>query len=212
MKKILAIGAHFDDVELAAAGTLNYLSKKGAKVFKITLTDNVTKSKDLNLNVKFDSSKKSSHKACKILGVKEIQNEMIKKCNYLKYDTDLMQYLEKIIIDNEIDTVFTHYNEDANKDHVACHEIATTAARHCQNIMTFQSNFYFVNKNFSPNFFVDISNNMKNKIKSLNCYDSEHDRNNSLFENTINRNRVWGKGNGVKYAEAFMPIKFLQKD
>ena len=114
MKKILAIGAHFDDVELAAAGTLNYLSKKDAKVFKITLTDNVTKSKDLNLNVKFDSSKKSSHKACKILGVKEIQNEMIKKCNYLKYDTDLMQYLEKIIIDNEIDTVSGNLTLDSS--------------------------------------------------------------------------------------------------
>ena len=61
MKKILAVGAHFDDVELAAAGTLNYLSNKGAKVFKITLTDNVTKSKELKLNVKFNSSKKSSH-------------------------------------------------------------------------------------------------------------------------------------------------------
>lgn len=211
MKKILAVGAHFDDVELAAAGTLNYLSNKGAKVFKITLTDNVTKSKELKLNVKFNSSKKSSNNACKILGVKEIQNQMIKKCNFLDYDTVLMQYLEKIIIDNKIDTVFTHDKEDVNKDHVACHDIATTAARHCQNIMTFQSNFYVLNKVFSPNFFVDISNNVDNKIKSLNCYDSEHNRKNSLFENTIDRNRVWGMSNGVKYAEAFLPIKFLQK-
>ena len=66
MRKILAIGAHFDDVELAAAGTLNYLSNKG-EVFKITLTDNVTKSKELKLNVKFQSSLKSSQKACKII-------------------------------------------------------------------------------------------------------------------------------------------------
>ena len=47
MKNILAVGAHFDDVELAAAGTLNYLSNRGAKVYKITLTDNITKSKQL---------------------------------------------------------------------------------------------------------------------------------------------------------------------
>ena len=211
MKKILAVGAHFDDVELAAAGTLNYLSKNGAKVFKLTLTDNVTKSKNLKLNVKFNSSKKSSQKACKILGVNEIQNKMIKKCTFLKYDTVLMQYLEKIIYDNKIDTVFTHYNEDANKDHVACHEIVTTAARHCQNIITFKSNFYITNKNFSPNFFVDILKNIENKIKSLNCYHQEHNRNNSLFESTIERNRVWGMSNHVKYAEAFLPIKLLQK-
>ena len=78
MRKILAIGAHFDDVELAAAGTLNYLSNKGAEVFKITLTDNVTKSKELKLNVKFQSSLKSSQKACKIIGVKHIENKMKK--------------------------------------------------------------------------------------------------------------------------------------
>ena len=57
MKKILAIGDHFDDIELAAAGTLNYLSNKGAEVFKITLTDNVTKSKELKLKEGFDGSK-----------------------------------------------------------------------------------------------------------------------------------------------------------
>ena len=95
MKNILAVGAHFDDVELAVGGTLNYLSNKGAKVFKITLTDNVTKSKELKLNVKFNSSKNSSRNACKILGIKEIENKMIKKCTFLKYETVLMQYLDK---------------------------------------------------------------------------------------------------------------------
>ena len=51
MKNILAIGAHFDDIELAVGGTLNFLSKKGRKVYKITLTDNVTKSKNLKFVV-----------------------------------------------------------------------------------------------------------------------------------------------------------------
>ena len=154
MRKILAIGAHFDDVELAAAGTLNYLSNKGAEVFKITLTDNVTKSKELKLNVKFQSSLKSSQKACKIIGVKHIENKMKKKCNFLKYDTNLMQYLEKIIFENQIDTVFTHYKDDVNKDHVACHEIAVTAARHCKNIFTFQSNFHLSSNSFPPTFLI----------------------------------------------------------
>ena len=69
MKNILAIGAHFDDIELAVGGTLNLLSQKGCKVYKITLTDNVTKSKNLKLNVQFKSSLKSSNRACKILGI-----------------------------------------------------------------------------------------------------------------------------------------------
>ena len=211
MKKILAIGAHFDDVELAAGGTLGHLSKKGAQVYKITLTDNVTKSKKLKLNVKFNSSKKSSSKACKILGIKEVSNKMIKKCNFLKYETVLMQYLEEIIYEKKIDTVFTHHNNDLNRDHVACNQIATTAARHCQNVITFQSNFHIHKNIFSPNLFFDITKTIEIKKKSLDCYNSEHNRNNSLFQTTIDRNKVWGYSVGVKYAEAFLPVKYLQK-
>ena len=37
MKKILAIGAHFDDVELAAAGTLTIYQKKVRKYSKLHL-------------------------------------------------------------------------------------------------------------------------------------------------------------------------------
>ena len=75
MKNILAIGAHFDDVELSAGGTLAILAKEKKKVFKLTLTDNVTKSKNLKLNIDYYTSKQSSSRACKILGIQEIENE-----------------------------------------------------------------------------------------------------------------------------------------
>ena len=58
MRKVLAIGAHFDDVELAVGGTLNKISKNGGKCFKLTLTDNVTLSKNLKLNIDYKTSKK----------------------------------------------------------------------------------------------------------------------------------------------------------
>ena len=38
-KNILAIGAHFDDVELGVGGTLARFSNEGKKVFKLTITD-----------------------------------------------------------------------------------------------------------------------------------------------------------------------------
>ena len=53
MKKVLAIGAHFDDVELAVGGTLNKISKNGGESYKLTLTDNVTLSKNLKLKIDY---------------------------------------------------------------------------------------------------------------------------------------------------------------
>ena len=39
IKNILALGAHFDDIELGAGGSLAKFSKEGKKVYKLILTD-----------------------------------------------------------------------------------------------------------------------------------------------------------------------------
>ena len=207
MKKVLAIGAHFDDVELAVGGTLNKISKNGGECYKLTLTDNVTLSKHLKLNINYKTSKKSSAEACKILGVKEIQNKKIVKCSKLLYSKEYMQYIEDIIYKKNIDTVFMHYDHDLNQDHIAASEICKTASRHCKNILMFQSNFYLNTKNFSPTLFIDINNEIKNKKNSLKCYEDAHNRYNKLFDLTFKRNEIWGSYFGNGFAEAFIPIK-----
>ncbi len=208
MKRVLAIGAHFDDVELAAGGTLNKISKSGGESYKLTLTDNVTLSKNLKLDIDYKASKKSSAKACKILGIKEINNKKIVSCSKLTYKKEYMQYIEDIIFQKKIDTVFMHYDHDLNQDHIAASEICKTASRHCKNILMFQSNFYLTSNNFSPSLFVDIKNEMKNKKNSLKCYENSHNRNNKLFDLTFKRNEIWGSYFGTTFAEAFVPIKF----
>ena len=42
-KKVLIIGAHYDDSELGAGGTAAKLLKMGREVYKITMTDTVVK-------------------------------------------------------------------------------------------------------------------------------------------------------------------------
>ncbi len=207
MKKVLAIGAHFDDVELAVGGTLNKIYKAGGESYKLTLTDNITLSKNLKLNIDYKTSKKSSANACKILGVKEIKNKKIVSCSKLSYTKEYMQYIEDIIFDKKIDTVFMHYDHDLNQDHIAASEICKTAARHCNNILMFQSNFYLNSNNFSPSIFINIDNEIKNKKNSLKCYEDSHNRYNKLFDLTFKRNEIWGSYFGNTYAEAFVPIK-----
>ena len=60
IKNILALGAHFDDVELGAGGSLAKFSKEGKKVYKFTITDD---SYDNKLVENIEVSKKS----CKVL-------------------------------------------------------------------------------------------------------------------------------------------------
>ena len=210
MKNILMIGAHYDDVELGCGGTAAKLVSEGKKVYKITLTNNETHFEQYNINVATDESIQCSKNACTVLGVKEIEFTP-EPCNYLKYSTELMQRVEKIIYKYDIDTVFMHYDADMNQDHIEANKICMTAARHCDNILAYQSNTYIIAKSFYPSFFVDISDYLDKKTEALAQYGAEHNRFGSLFESNINRNLVWGYGNKVKAAEGFSVVKMLMK-
>ena len=211
MKNILMIGAHFDDAELGVGGTAAKLVAEGKKVYKLTLTDNVTKFDAMNINVNYESSRAQSAKACEILGVQEITNFKPVECSNLSYNQKIMQQVEKIIIDLNIDTVFMHFNADMNTDHVAASRICLTAARHCRNIIQFQSNGYVLENVYYPTFFVDIDDYIDKKKKALACYGKEHNRFDRLFDVSIERNHVWGYSNKVEYAEGFNIIKMLLK-
>lgn len=212
MENVLIVGAHFDDAELGAGGTAAKLAAEGKNVYKLTLTDNVTKFDAMNINVAYESSRMQSAKACEVLGIKEITDFVPVECSKLEYTQEIMQKVEKYVFDLNIDTIFMHFNADMNTDHVAASRICLTAGRHCKNIIQFQSNGYVLENVYYPTFFVDISGFVEKKRAALACYGSEHNRFDSLFEVSIDRNRVWGYSNKVKYAEGFNIIKMLIKD
>lgn len=205
----LVIGAHFDDAELGVGGTAAKLVAEGKSVYKLTLTDNVTKFEKMNINVDYESSRIESSKACSVLGVSELSDFEPEECSNLVYSQNLMQRIEKYIFDLKIDTVFLHFNADMNTDHVAASRLSLTAARHCRNIIQFQSNGYVLENVFYPTFFVDISDYIEKKKEALSCYGKAHNRFDSLFEITLERNHVWGFANKTKYAEGFNIIKML---
>ncbi len=210
MKNILIIGAHFDDTELGVGGTAAKLVKDGNKVYKLTLTDNVTRYNQKNIIVDYESSKIQSAQAAAIIGMKEIDDFMPVECSKLYYNKDIMQQVEKVIFNYEIDTVFLHFGTDMNQDHVEASRICITAARHCANILEFQSNGYILDNEFYPTFFVDISKTIDIKRRALDQYGLEHNRYNRLFETNIERNHIWGYANEVEYAEGFRIVKFLK--
>ncbi len=211
MQRILIVGAHYDDAELGAGGTAAKLVAEGKTVYKITLTDNRTEFVQRNIFVGCESSETESARACKTLGVTELPDFKTRDCGKLVYSQEVMQEVEAIIFDKNIDTVFMHFNHDMNQDHVEASRICMTAARHCDNILAYQSNVYQLDKPFYPSFFVDISKYVDKKRAALACYGTEHNRYNKLFETNVERNHIWGYSNEVEYAEGFHVIKFFER-
>ena len=209
MNNVLIIGAHYDDAELGCGGTAAKLVAEGKNVFKLTLTDNVTKFSHMNINVQYETSVRESALACNVLGIKEITEFKPISCCQLFYRTDIMQRVEDVIYDYNIDTVFMHYIDDLNQDHISAAKICVTASRHCKNVFMYQSNLYVLPNPFTPNFFVDVSDYIDKKREALYQYTGDHNRFNSLFETNIERIHIWGYSNKVKYAEGFLVHKYL---
>ena len=211
MQNILVIGAHYDDAELGAGGSMAKWVKEGKKVYKLTLTDNVTKFDKKGILVDYESSKTASAKACEILGVKEVLNIDLAECTNLMFNKKQMQQIESFIIDNKIDTIVTHYLSDIQQDHVHASTISYVAGRYCDNILMYQSNKYVLPQTFYPRYFEDITQTIKLKKKALNCYGKEHNRFNSLFDITIMQNRVDGYKINMNEKESYAETFFIMK-
>ena len=213
MENILAIGAHFDDVELGVGGTLARLANEGKKVYKITLTDNVTKFTKFDVDVAFKESRQESLLACKKLNIVQIEPKDYARCTELDFSSESMQAVEEVIFENNIDTVFTHFQSDIQQDHVEASKIGFVAGRYCKNRFFYQSNRYVLPTSFYPRCFFDISSTIELKKEALNCYTGNHDRFQQLFDQTIKQNSIWGYqsqiGSTNSYAEGFVPLKMV---
>ncbi|KPA17774.1 N-acetylglucosaminyl phosphatidylinositol deacetylase, partial [Candidatus Magnetomorum sp. HK-1] len=113
---ILAVGAHFDDLELGCSGTLIKHVQKGDKVIMLIITDSSYQNPDGEVIRKKDIALSEGKKAAKIIGAELI-------C--LKYKTfmvpfddilgkKILSYIEKL----NINMIYSHWVNDIHRDHI----------------------------------------------------------------------------------------------
>ena len=124
--------------------------------------------------------------------------------------------IEKEINSFNPDTVFTHSNNDSNKDHVIVYEstiIATRPGSGVKKILSYEvlsSSEWNYNHPFSPNVFFSLNKkNIDDKCNALSMYKSEigpfpYPRSNEGIINLANRRGIQC---GSPYAEAFSLVR-----
>jgi len=208
---ILAVGAHWDDIEIGCSLSLMRLKNCGAKVYGVVLTHS-----DYEMDQdKHKRNKKTAYKegieSFKRIGI--INKSITKQPNLrMVYKKEVMQELEAIVNDYSIDMVFTHWFGDHNTDHVATWEISRVAFRNVRNILMYQSNAYFDNvKIFSPQYYWGFSADeydQKKEILKIHITEWEY-RKKRWKREIFDRERFWGYLCGFDYAEAFMVSRLL---
>jgi len=226
---ILIVCAHPDDETIGMGGTLKKFSKKH-KIKVLFISEGIfarrksgyvnTPQYDIthlemeNMKKEIKVRKKHAKNALKLLGVTDIKfldlpNQELDQIPLLK----IIKEIEKEINLTQCSVIFTHHYNDLNLDHRVAYEATITAARpvpssHVSSIISFEipaATDWRKPYKFNPNFYVDITSEIKTKIKALKAYQYEirkppHPRSKEMTEAVAKR---WGSLSGYYAAEAF---------
>lgn len=216
MKNILAIGAHPDDVEFGCFGTLKRHILEGDNV-TICLMSNSTVT-DASTG-KFTRTEKESISeaqcAAQSIGAKLIM------LNYqdteIPFNSSSVGALEKIIVDEKIDIIYTHWGGDTHQDHINTLNTTLAASRMINNVLCYeQVPLPRVCINYPvANYYVDISTVIDDKINACKCHQSQLEKYKSMNIDIVDNLKTLAKFRGtqsnVKYAEAFNILKLVKK-
>lgn len=208
--KILAIGAHFDDVELGCGGTLINHLKKGDDITILVVTQSGYVSKTTSHirdnQIAYTEGKKSASllHADLITGNFETLN--------LSASKELINYLCEQIKKINPQIVYTHYVGDQHLDHQAVAKASIIATRHVKKVLSYVSNIYDTYPTFSPNYIVNISDAFENKLKLIDCFESEKETHRGWKRQLEVLNGMYGIKIGKTFAEPFQVIRIVEED
>jgi LmbE family N-acetylglucosaminyl deacetylase len=206
---VLAIGAHFDDIELGCGGSLVKHVKNKDKVCMYVVTDSEYEAYDGTILRTKDVALKEGQDAASILGVDNLICEGL-KTKKLQYSVDLIERINKVIDDLKIDLVYTHWVHDVHQDHSAVGRATLNAARHVPRILMYRSNWYATNAHFNSNFFVDTSLYIETKVEAIKAHKTEYKKFGEKWIDFVkHQNRNSGIEMQAEYAEAFEVIRYL---
>jgi LmbE family N-acetylglucosaminyl deacetylase len=207
---VLAIGAHFDDVELGCGGALAKHAKSGDNVYVYVATvsgfsnqyDQTVRSSEIALD--------EAKEAMKVLGVKELICGKFKTLE-IEFVDPLNVEILKIIQEKKIDKVFVHWHGDIHHDHQAVSRASLHSCRHVPRMLMYRSNWYHSTMEFRGNFYVDITDQWVQKEAAINAHASEMERTGRKWIEFFKNEAVnAGQRIGVKYAEVFEVVKWLE--
>ena len=218
----LAIGAHPDDVELGCGGTIAKLVSEGKSVAIVDLTQG-----ELGTRGSAKTRAQEAKKAGEILGVSARENLKFKDgflMNSEEYQMEIVRMIRKyqpeVVLANAIDDRHPDHAKGAKLASDACflaglRRIETTLDGDVQNVWRPKHVFHYIQwKEVEPDFVIDISDFLTQKIDSCMAYSSQfYDptsnepetpiSNRDFFESLTYRAQNLGRLSGVAYAEGF---------
>ncbi len=220
--KVLAIGAHPDDIELICAGTMAKFKQQGAEVFLCHVCDGNKGSKIYKPEELAEIRRNEALESAKLIGATSIWAGL--SDGEVVLDLNSRKKVVEVIRQTAPDLIITHSPNDYHSDHINTSRLVFEAT-YLAGLVLWDSAYpapeklpylYYMDTlagvNFFPEEYVDISDTIEIKIEMMMKMKSQlgwlkdmHNCDAAEFIRTVARFR--GFQAGVEYAEAFVQQK-----
>jgi bacillithiol biosynthesis deacetylase BshB1 len=215
MASILVFGPHPDDAELGMGGTILKLASQGHTVHIVDMTNG-----EPTPFGSVETRAKEAAAAAKVLGVERTLLGLPNR--EVVHSIENRHKVAAVIRKHRADWLFVPYPIDAHPDHVAVTKICEDARFDAK--LTKSSIpgdpyypkrviYYFcthLRLNFTPNFCVDISDVIEQKIASVKCYESQFVGNSAFVPDMVRTiTAYFGSRIGTAFAEPFFTHEML---
>jgi LmbE family N-acetylglucosaminyl deacetylase len=196
--RVLAFGAHPDDLEVGAGGLLARLAAEGADV---TMAICVVPSN-------MDCRKAEARAAAEVIDAELIFIYDERPCRVEDVPMhDMVRRLDTIIGDLRPDLVITHSAHDLHWDHGLVNRATISALRRtpCDLLAYLSSPEMNAHARAIGGCFADISNTIDVKLEAIGCHDSQVAK--LDLESSRDLARAMGRISGYQYAEAYEVLR-----
>lgn len=197
--KVLAFGAHPDDLEIGMGGTIARYTTRGHEVLMVVAT----------VPNRREDRVREAEEAASILGADLVVMDVVP--DELVFSRQLVRKFDQIYSGFGPDVVYTHSNNDSHQDHAAVTNavIATTRKNDCSLYMYEQTIPGGIGpKPFRGQYYVDVSDTIMMKLDSIMAHRTQLDTYGPWWlEGVKGRAMYYGFKINVKYAEIFEVIK-----
>lgn len=220
--RILAIGCHPDDLEIACGGTLCKYADQGHDVFMCHVANGDMGHVEIMPEELAVIRNQECINAGKVLGAKEVFSLDIHDTYVTRYDDAVIDKMTEIIRYTKPDVILTHNATDYMKDHQETSALAfdasfmagivhrATASPAYGAIVPIYYMDTLAGVDFVPTHYVDITAQIDRKLEALACHESqikwmlEHD-NIDFLDMVRVCSKYRGYQSGVAYAEGYRP-------
>ena len=201
--RILAMGAHPDDIEFGCAGALTKYRQQGHQIFMLVLTCGECKGDP-------EIRKAEQLESARIMGAEEVFFGGYADTE-LTCDRGLITFIEGVARKVEPDFGFVQYPDDTHQDHRALARAAIPASRSIiRNVLYYEG---LSSQNFSPSVYVDIGDVLETKLACLEAHKSQvmntYIQDMSIVDVARSSAHFRGIQGRVKNAESFAPVRLF---